>query len=75
VDSNIKDLHNEVLKTNSFNDIEKFYNALQIFAKESGILEVKDYSKELEMASKSFDIEKISILIKSFIRLKTKSEV
>lgn len=75
VDNQIRDLYKEVQKTNSFNDIEKFYNALQAFAKESGISEVKTYSRDLEMASKSFDIEKISKLIKSFISLKTKSEV
>ncbi len=56
----------DIYQTNSMNRILEFFNKLDAFANEKNLSALKNYSEEIIASGKSFDIDKVMILLKKF---------
>jgi len=64
--SEIAPLNEKALKSNNFNDMKRFAEALQIFAQNYEIVQFSDYVQELQEAINVFDIVKIEGLLREY---------
>lgn len=65
-------LWEKIKNSNSLNDISEFSEAIKSFAEANNINDLINYTNELQIAIKTFDVSKINILIGKYPSIKTK---